>query len=311
MMAIVIPMCTNVLCTDRLWPFTLLSSCIVSSLSYNEAFFSDCSESCELYLQYHHFSFFDFCRVGYPFLHWHQWLSSWSCHQGHALPSFSPQDWAWFSEYFFVQEIPCNHFFAFKPSSTALAAELHPIPDFMKNWQELLLVPLIHKSIHKICTVLQIPDADAKVDLITGILGQGATFWDQDIVLSYDNFPITHHYLKMVQFKKLLANLNLSSDAAASVTVFLNLKIDSYSIDGMLMNPHVSPYTACTNSALQATVDLLIQQAVFQQYPAVILANPSSSLAFTFLLMHCYHCKLPLLQSLLLLHWLWIFLLLI
>jgi len=45
---------------------------------------------------------------------------------------------------------------------------------------------------------------------------------------------------------------------AASVTVFLHLKNDSYSIfDGTLMNPHVSPYTAHTNSALQATVDLL------------------------------------------------------
>ncbi len=76
-----------------------------------------------------------------------------------------------------VQEIPCNHFFNFKPTSTALGAELHLIPpDLIKNWQELLLVPLIWNSIHQICTILKIPDADAKAALITGILGQGATF---------------------------------------------------------------------------------------------------------------------------------------
>jgi len=60
-----------------------------------------------------------------------------------------------------------------------------------------------------------------------------------------------HCYLRTVQFKKLIANLNFSSDDAASITIFLHLKNDSYSIfDGMLMNPHVSPYTACTNLAL-------------------------------------------------------------
>jgi len=75
-----------------------------------------------------------------------------------------------------VQEIPHNCFFASKPPPMVLGAELHPIPDFVKKWWELLLVPLICKSIHKICTVLQISDVDTKVDLITGVLGQGATF---------------------------------------------------------------------------------------------------------------------------------------
>jgi len=42
----------------------------------------------------------------------------------------------------------------------------------------------------------------------------------------------------------------------------------------MLMNPHLLPYTACTNSALQASVDLLIQQAVFGQSLATAAANP-------------------------------------
>ncbi len=45
-----------------------------------------------------------------------------------------------------VQEIPCNHFFASKPPPIALGAELHPIPDFVKNWWELLLILLICKS---------------------------------------------------------------------------------------------------------------------------------------------------------------------
>jgi len=65
------------------------------------------------------------------------------------------------------------------------------------------------------------------------------------------------------------------------MTVFLHLENNSYSIfDGMLMNPHVSPYTARTNLALRAIVDLLLQQAAFKQTSTVpapldfaILAN--------------------------------------
>jgi len=150
-----------------------------------------------------------------------------------------------------VQEIPCNRFFDFEPSSMALGAELYPIPDLIMNWQELLLVPLIRNSIHQICTVLQIPDADAKAALITGVLGQGTTFREQDIALSYDNFHATHRYLRTVQFKKAMAHLDLSSNDKASMTVFIHLENDSYCLlDSILMNPHLSPYTAHTNSAL-------------------------------------------------------------
>ncbi len=101
-----------------------------------------------------------------------------------------------------IQDIPCNCFFAGKPSPTDIGLILSPVPDFVKNWRELILVPLLQKSLLKICTVLQILDAATKADLILGILGQGATFHDQDIVLLYDTFHVTCHYLCTVQFKK-------------------------------------------------------------------------------------------------------------
>ena len=135
------------------------------------------------------------------------------------------------------------------PTDTGLI--LSPVPDFVKNWWELILVPLLRKSLLKICTVLQIPDAATKADLILGVLGQGATFCDQDIALSYDTFHVTRRYLCTVQFKKAIANLDLSSEDNASLTMFIHLENDSYSIfDGMLMNPHLSPFTAHTNLAL-------------------------------------------------------------
>ncbi len=81
-----------------------------------------------------------------------------------------------FPNVIYVQDVPHNHFFANKISSLDLGSALNPIPDFIKSWWEILLVPLIWKNIHKICTVLQIPDVNAKVDLITGVLGQGMTF---------------------------------------------------------------------------------------------------------------------------------------
>jgi len=97
-----------------------------------------------------------------------------------------------FPNVIYVQDIPCNCFLAVKSPPSDLGLGLSLIPDFVKNWQELILVPLIWKSLHKICTVLQIPDAATKTDLILGILGQGAMFHDQDIVLSSDNFHVTH-----------------------------------------------------------------------------------------------------------------------
>jgi len=180
-----------------------------------------------------------------------------------------------------IQDIPHNRFFVVKPSPTDLSSTLSLIPDFVKNWRELILVLLIQKSLHKICTVLQIPDATAKTDLILGILGQCATFHDQDIVLSSDNFHITRHYLCTVQFKKSLANLNLSSEDNASMTVFIHLDNDAYGVfDGMLMNLHLSPYSACTNLTLQATVDLLIQQAIIGKSATLVppaVDNPAIS----------------------------------
>jgi len=82
-------------------------------------------------------------------------------------------------------------------------------------------------------------------------LGQGATFQDQNIVLSSDTFHVAHWYLHTMQFKKSIANLDLSTEDKASLTVFIHLDNEAYSIfDGMLMNPHLSPYTAHTNLAL-------------------------------------------------------------
>jgi len=48
------------------------------------------------------------------------------------------------------------------------------------------------------------------------------------------------------------------------------------------MNPHLSPFTACTNLVLQATVDQLIQQAAFCSVPSTVssrslLASSSGS----------------------------------
>ncbi len=156
-----------------------------------------------------------------------------------------------FPDVFSVQEIPCNRFFALESSPMAFGPELQPIPEFVENWQESLLVPLIWNGLRQICTVLQISNSNAKAALVTGVLGQGPTFQEQDIALSYANFHATRHYLDMVQFKKAMARLNLSGDDKASMTVFIHLENALYSLlDGMLMNPHVSPYTAHTNSVL-------------------------------------------------------------
>jgi len=117
-----------------------------------------------------------------------------------------------FPNVIYIQDIPCNHFFAGKPLPTNIDSILSPVPDFVKNWQELILVPLLRKSLLKICTVLQIPDAATKADLILGVLGQGVMFRDQDIALSYDACHVTRHYLCTMQFKKVIANLDLSSE---------------------------------------------------------------------------------------------------
>ena len=83
-----------------------------------------------------------------------------------------------FPNVIYIQDIPRNQFFVSKVPPSDLGSALSPAPDFIKSWRELLLVPLIRKSLHKICTILQIPDAATKADLILGVLGQGATFCD-------------------------------------------------------------------------------------------------------------------------------------
>jgi len=65
---------------------------------------------------------------------------------------------------------------------------IHPVPDFVPGWQQLILVPLICKSLYKIFTVLQVPTLDEKIAMIIGVMGQGATFCNQDLVLSHNDF---------------------------------------------------------------------------------------------------------------------------
>jgi len=188
-----------------------------------------------------------------------------------------------------IQDVPCNRFF---PASVpiGIGGSIHSVPDFAPGWRELILVPIIRKSLYKIFTVLQVPHLDDKIAMIIDALGQGATISDQDIAFSFANFHATRRYLDTVQFKKAMAHLSLSGDDKASMTVFIHLENASYSLfDGMLMNPHVSPYTARTNSALQTMVDQLLQQTIFHSVtmshsvlsPVSTLPSSASSLAAT------------------------------
>jgi len=52
----------------------------------------------------------------------------------------------------------------------------------------LILIPIICKSLYKIFTVLRVPDSDAKIAIIIGVMGQGTTFRNQDLVLSRNDF---------------------------------------------------------------------------------------------------------------------------
>ena len=86
-----------------------------------------------------------------------------------------------------VQDVPHNRFF---PANTItnLGTSIHPVPDFVPGWRELILVPLIRKSLYKIFMVLQVPALDEKIAMIIGAMGQGATFCNQDLVLLHNNF---------------------------------------------------------------------------------------------------------------------------
>jgi len=67
--------------------------------------------------------------------------------------------------------------------------------------------------------------------------------------------------------------MNSSTENDATLNVYIHLENEAYMLfDGILMNLHISPYTACTNFALTKAVDQLIQQTVFSP-----VANPAST----------------------------------
>ena len=92
-----------------------------------------------------------------------------------------------------VQDVPRTWFF---PANTVtnLGTSIHPVPDFVPGWRELILVPLIRKSLYKIFTVLQVPTLDEKIAMIIGVMGQGATFRNQDLVLLRNDFHRSRQY---------------------------------------------------------------------------------------------------------------------
>jgi len=172
---IIIPTCIDVSCTDRLWPLLLFSSCIVSFFMMKHSSSTAASLASSVSGTTTPPSSTSAELASCPSIDFDDYPHGPIIKVVLYHPSLLKVE-ADFPNIMCVQEVPHNHFFASKPPPTALGAELHPIPDFVKNWRELLLVPLICKSIHKICKVLQISNADTKVDLITGVLGQGATF---------------------------------------------------------------------------------------------------------------------------------------
>ncbi len=74
--------------------------------------------------------------------------------------------------------------------------------------------------------------------------------------------------------------MNFSTKADATLNVYIHLENEAYMLfDGILMNPHILPYTACTNSALTKAVDQLIQQTVFSPVTHSTSTVPSSVLS--------------------------------
>jgi len=173
-----------------------------------------------------------------------------------------------------IQDIPCNWFFPAALLPTDIGSSIHPVPDFIPGWCELILVPIIHKSLYKILMVLQVPTPDEKLELILGVMGQGATFCNQDIILLHDDFHWSQQYYCAAQFKKALATMNFSTIENATLNVYIHLENEVYMIlDSILMNPNISPYMAQTNSALTKAVDQLIQQTVFSS----VASSPSNT----------------------------------
>jgi len=178
-----------------------------------------------------------------------------------------------------IQDVPCNCFFSVNATGD-LGASIHPVPDFVSGWQELILVPIIRKSLYKIFMVLQVPNPDEKIAMIIGVMGQGATFCNQDLVLLCNDFHCSWQYYCAMRFKKTLAMMNFSTKNDATLNIYIHLENEAYTIfDGILMNLHILPYTAHTNSALTKAVDQLIQQTVFSPIVNTTSTVPSSALS--------------------------------
>jgi len=130
-----------------------------------------------------------------------------------------------FPDVTYIQDVPCNRFFPAASVPIGIGGSIHSVSDFAPGWCELVLVPIIRKSLYKIFTVLQVPHLDDKIAMIIDALGQGATISDHDIAFSFDNFYTTHLYLCTAQFEKAITCLNLSGNGNASVTFFVILRV--------------------------------------------------------------------------------------
>jgi len=73
--------------------------------------------------------------------------------------------------------------------------------------------------------------------------------------------------------------MDFSTKNDATLNVYIHLENEAYTLfNGILMNLHILPYTARTNSALTKAVDQLIQQTVFSPVANSIPAVPLSVL---------------------------------
>jgi len=73
--------------------------------------------------------------------------------------------------------------------------------------------------------------------------------------------------------------MNFSTENDATLNVYIHLENKAYMLfNGILMNPHILPYTAHTNSVLTKAIDQLIQQTVFSPVVNMTSTVPSSAL---------------------------------
>jgi len=59
-----------------------------------------------------------------------------------------------------VQDVPQNQFFPAASLLSDIKSSIHPVPDFVSGWQQLILFPIICKSLYKVLMVLQVPAPD-------------------------------------------------------------------------------------------------------------------------------------------------------